>query len=294
MLDDEAAKEAKAQLEAMGENVHFRSPRKRRMWLIVIGVVALLGIGLGAIALRAQHRREAARARTLPDENNDNKEGGCPCGCDRSARMAAELRQAQERAPGAIAATLVTIAERESVGYITERMIEHRLRMLDLADELHVAVDVRGARLTERAAIDAAARCDVASTSAIGRAVRVCSELVVHGERTEIVDHHDKLITSSFRLWLELENRTDAERVIQRPTIEAGSVHLPVSRWYDERGAGEPWNGVLGPGETVRVNVIGDIPEHIAPGTVVDATIRVDDVAISTRAKARADIHLLR
>src|SRR5262249_29680367 len=63
--------------------------------------------------------------------------GGCPCGCDRSVSMVAELRD--EGGPEAIRSiddSLRTIAEREDAGYITERMVQHRLRLLGLAKDL--------------------------------------------------------------------------------------------------------------------------------------------------------------
>ena len=90
------------------------------------------------------------------------------------------------------------------------------------------------------------------------------------------------------------QHTDDQSRVIAPPTIDAGPVHLPISRWYEESGAGQPWSGVLRAGERVRVNVIGDIPEHITPGTVVDARIEVDSVAFAARAEAQAVIHLQR
>ncbi len=62
---------------------------------------------------------------------------GCPCGCDRSAKMAADLRKAHEDvAPKAIEKSRMTIGERENVGYITERIVQHRLRLLELVEEL--------------------------------------------------------------------------------------------------------------------------------------------------------------
>jgi hypothetical protein len=47
----------------------------------------------------------------------------------------------------------------------------------------------------------------------------------------------------------------------------------------------------VGPHETVRLYAIGDIPEHVAPDTLVDAAITVGDVVLRERATARAVIH---
>ena len=64
--------------------------------------------------------------------------------------------------------------------------------------------------------------------------LRVCSDFVVHGERIELVDGKPKPIGSSFRLWLEIENRADVARHLSPPSITAGTFSLPVSRWYLE------------------------------------------------------------
>src|SRR5262245_4411294 len=94
--------------------------RGRYVSLIVFLVVAVLGI-VGVIVLSGVMERKRAR-------DDANKEG-CPCNCDRSVAMAAEVR-AQGGEPGlrAIDESLATISERERGGYITEAMIEHRLR----------------------------------------------------------------------------------------------------------------------------------------------------------------------
>lgn len=65
-----------------------------------------------------------------------------------------------------------------------------------------------------------------------------------------------------------------------------------MSRWYREGGAGEPWDGVLHAREKIRVNVIGDIPEKVRPGTEIDAAIALGSVAIKAKGEARAVIHL--
>jgi Zn-finger nucleic acid-binding protein len=273
----EAARaKARAELEAMGTIDLKKSTVPR--WKVAAVVVAL-GAFAGTVYLLSR-----PPPREGPDTRDNGKEG-CPCGCDRSAKMAADLREAHEAAPAAIEKSLVTIGERENVGYITERMVQHRLRLLDLAEELHVDTSSALARVS-----GSRDRCRVATVE--DGTLRVCPELIVHGERTEIVDSHDKLIESCFRLWLEIENLTGEARTLAPASIDGGAVHLPVSRWYREGGRGEAWNGVLGAREKVRVNVIGYIPEHVAPGTAVKASIAVDALRLGASTEALAVIHL--
>ena len=44
--------------------------------------------------------------------------------------------------------------------------------------------------------------------------------------------------------------------------------------------------------EKVRVNVIGYIPEHVAPGTAIEAAIAVDALRVGASTEARAVIHV--
>lgn len=61
----------------------------------------------------------------------------CPCGCDRSDEMLAEVGSLKPgEALTVIAKALASIAERERLGYVTEHMLSHRIRLLDLADEI--------------------------------------------------------------------------------------------------------------------------------------------------------------
>jgi hypothetical protein len=67
----------------------------------------------------------------------DGEHQKCPCGCDRSEAMVAELRkQGGVPAREAIRKALADIARRERRGYVTEQMIAHRLRLLALEGEL--------------------------------------------------------------------------------------------------------------------------------------------------------------
>ncbi len=275
---DEAARaKAQAELDAMGP-VDFRPPSVKRWKVVAVLLVLVMGVGVYAFVTWRAEEQRSERLRGLQRE-------GCPCGCDRSTKMAADLRNAPDRAPGAIAKALVTIGEREDVGYITERMVQHRLRLLGLAEELAVDTSATPSRVST-----SRDRCTGGAVD--DRTLRVCPELVVHGERVEIVDGHDKLIESCFRLWLEIENLTDEAQTLSPATIDGGAVHFPVSRWYREGGRGEPWDGVVGAHEKVRVNVIGYIPEHVAPGTAVDARIAVGSAVLHARTEARAVIHV--
>jgi Zn-finger nucleic acid-binding protein len=280
IVDAERAK-AEAELEAMGA-VQLRPVRHWKRWAVG-ALVVLLGLAAHRAYTVAEERRAAEQQREWNAEQRRNGATGCPCGCDHSQAMVAELRQqGGEVAPKAIAKTLATIAEREAAGYITERMIAHRLRMLDLAKELGRAELAHGASTS--------ARCRVAPSES--ETLRVCPDLVVHGERVELVNGREKLITSSFRLWLEIENLTNEERRLELPSLEGGRFHLPVSRWYEEGGAGEPWDGTLGAHARVRVNVIGDIPEVVKPGVAIDASITLAAVRMKAQTEARAVIHL--
>jgi hypothetical protein len=113
---------------------------------------------------------------------------GCPCGCDRSAAMTAELRErGGDAAQGAILATLKTIAEREDAGYITEAMLEHRLRLLDLRAELDPAGSVTTLGPRDRGVPPAEPRRHGELPMAQDTALRVTAELLAHGETTELV-----------------------------------------------------------------------------------------------------------
>lgn len=61
----------------------------------------------------------------------------CPCGCDRSEAMVQDLKkQPSATAIETIRQALKNIEERENLGYVTETMISHRLRLLNLEAEL--------------------------------------------------------------------------------------------------------------------------------------------------------------
>jgi hypothetical protein len=228
--------------------------------------------------------------------------GGCPCGCDRSEEMAGELRTAGgDGAIGAIAETLRIIAEREDAGYITEAMVEHRLRLLDVRGELATAAGKApevaasrdrgvpmpaGRRAGELARTKSSSRIQVAEDAAL----RVRAELTAHGETTELVRGREKALRASFRLGIDLRNLTDEELTLEAPVLE-GAAGFPVRRWYLVGGDGRAWDGRLGPRETRSVNVVGYLGAPVEPGAELEATVRLRGIVLhaATRALGRWD-----
>lgn len=223
--------------------------------------------------------RECVRLR----ESDGNM--GCPCGCDRSEAMAAELEEERgEIAMGTIDETLETIAKREAGGYITEAMVQHRLRMLEVEAGLgRVVLASPDARFSNAAAVPEG---ELATDE--DAAVRVRTQLYVHGETTEFVHGREKALHAMFRLWLEIENLGDRDLTLSMPTIDS-RVPFPISRWYLAGSAGLAWDGSLQARETVRVHVIGYLGEPVAPGTQVDATVQLRsmEIPVTTRARER-------
>jgi hypothetical protein len=192
--------------------------------------------------------------------------------------MIDELRaQAPDVALRAVDESLHTIAEREDAGYITERMIGHRLRLVAFGAEL-------GAKELPRSSL--VPPVDAVATGVTADGTKVLAEWIAHGESTEIVNGKEKLLRASFVLRLDLQNTRAVGVTLQPPTIE-GTFPLPVSRWYAAGGAGEPWSGELSAGERRIVHVIGYIGEPIAPGTEVDAKVHLGSLSLSVRARAR-------
>ena len=271
----------------MGEGWTLRWPRA-----IALGCFGCMGLALAACGGKSQPTATGSTTSTASAEGpsgwqpgDDNKEG-CPCGCDHSVAMAEELRE-QGGAPALahIDRTLLIIAEREDEGYITEAQIEHRLRMLALERELGANVGTAAPNRPAMRAIESESARE-ALPAAEDASLRVRSDLYVHGQTTEIVDGREKELRAAYRLWLQIENRTDRALTVESPAI-ASSVPFPVSRWYLAGTAGEPWDGVLGPGETKTVHVIGYLGEPVLPGTELDASFRVGTLTVDTHARAR-------
>jgi uncharacterized protein DUF4412 len=214
---------------------------------------------------------------------------GCPCGCDRSEAMVADLSQeAPTSALDTIDETLAIIAEREDAGYITEAMIQHRLRLL----ALRASVGQTGA--TGRQApsggrgvpLPKNGRGRRLSPVVDNAELRVQGEMTAHGEATEVVRGREKLLRPSFRIGLEIENVSGAAVTLETPVVEGG-VGFPVSRWYVLGGDGRPWDGTLAAGQQRSVNVIGYLGEPVKPGTELDATVHLGSLALRTTARAR-------
>jgi hypothetical protein len=211
---------------------------------------------------------------------------GCPCGCDRSETMTAELRErGGDAARGAILATLKTIAEREDAGYITEAMLEHRLRLLDLRAEVDPAWSAATLGPRDRGVPPAAPKPPPQAMAQDG-ALRVTAELNAHGETTELVDGREKLLRASFVLRLELEN-LGGERVRVGPPAIVARVPFPVSRWYVVGGDGRPWDGIFDGGAKASVNAVGYLGEPVKPGTELEATVHINSLVLVARARAR-------
>src|SRR5262249_12245871 len=118
-------------------------------------------------------------------------------------------------------------------------------------------------------------------------ALRVRAEISAHGEATEVVRGKEKRLKPSFRIGLSIENRRSEPARLAPPSVEGGAgITLPVSRIYVACG-GEPWDGRLGPRETLDVQVIGYFGEVVAPGTDVAATVRVEGLTLDVSTKAR-------
>src|SRR5258706_9534560 len=244
---------------------------QRRIWIVaavvvVLGVSAVFALWSGVF----EHHKE---------RNSENREG-CPCGCDHSEAMAAELRKRpSQTALREIDKSLATIAEREAAGYITERMILHRLRLRDLERELVPAETLPAGLATRPFARELPAVEDAA--------LRARMELVVHGETTEIVADRPKLLRACFLLRMEIENLAGEERTVKKPEIVAG-VPFPISRWYLNGEDGAPWDGVVKAGERKSVHVIGYLGNPLKPGAAIDATIAFESLRLHATTRARA------
>jgi hypothetical protein len=206
--------------------------------------------------------------------------GGCPCGCDRSRDMVDELRHKDKRdALSEVDESIRTIGQREDAGYITERMVEHRLRLLALGSELGAP---QRARPHHPSPIHARTLSD--------GAVRFTADLVVHGETTEIIRGKEKPLRASFVVRIDVENAGASPITVERPTLES-DVPLPIKRWYAAGTDGQPWDGVLAAHEKRRVHVIGYAGEPLRPGTRVNATLRfgASSAPLGATAKQRWD-----
>lgn len=211
-------------------------------------------------------------------------EEGCPCGCDHSEAMAAELKeQSAPEALDAIARTLAIIAEREDRGFITEAMVEHRLRLSKLGAELGRAWFPRPAHLAE---VTAARAIRAGLPFQEGDGLRVRHQLVTHAETTELVGGLPKLHRACFLLWLEVDNTSGTPRRLERPQVR-GAVPFEITRWYVEDGDGHPFDGHLSPGERRSLLVIGYLGDALAPGDRVNGIVELGNLSFTATSRAR-------
>lgn len=207
-------------------------------------------------------------------DNPDAKEGGCPCGCDRSEELLGELAVAGPEAGLAVArASLATIAERERAGYVTDAMIEHRLR-LRAFERTHADAPGPDERAFREGPSATAARRATLASFDLGD-LTVTPELLVFGRTVEHVRGREKELPPAFRLWLSIENRSHARRVVERPALRS-DVPLDTRRWYLEGADGEPWDGALAAGERRDVLLIGWIDAPLDPGSQLAAELSVE------------------
>ncbi|MBK7586108.1 MAG: hypothetical protein IPI67_38725 [Myxococcales bacterium] len=206
-------------------------------------------------------------------------EEGCPCGCDHSEQMAAELLSGPPAdAAAAIARSLAAISEREDAGYITEAMIEHRLRLLSVARQLGFTVEPRPS--APRPTGDSPPLTRESAT------LRAAVDLVVHGEHSELVHGREKLLRAAYRAHVRLENLTERPLTLARPELH-GAMPFPVARWYVLGSDGRPFDGVLGAREKRSVYLIGYLRSDVSPGDELDATLTVEGLAFDLHARAR-------
>ena len=256
------------------------TPSRAVVVLVLVGIT-VAAIAGGAFLFHKPARMERQPASVGPGYRPKGEEGtmGCPCGCDRSSEMVAQLRELPAvEAVSAVDATLATIADREAAGYVTEAQIEHRLNLLSLREERSPGTWV-APRL-------AWAPGGGGRPIAANGALAMWTELIVHGETTEIVHGRAKLQLAHFVLRLFVRNEGRDAVVLGVPRLHA-DVGLPVRRWYVVGTAGRPWDGRLAPGEQRRVHAIGYLSEAVPPGAVIDATIEVGSLVTRSTVRAR-------
>lgn len=220
-------------------------------------------------------------------DSGGNKEGGCPCGCDHSEVMVAELEDLPPvDALKEARRSLAVIEERERAGYITDAMVMHRLRLRELErTRRNVETVVERPRLEPPSRFPSAPR-------QIGH-LEIRDELLVFGATVETVRGEPKALPACFRLRLGLENLS-AEAMTLEPPRLTGRLGFDLRRWYVEGTDGEPWDGRLAPGERREVLVIGYIAEPVVPGSTVEVAVEFGDgvLRLTTSALARWDAQL--
>jgi hypothetical protein len=168
-------------------------------------------------------------------------------------------------------------AKREHlIGYITEAMITHRLRLLDLATQKMG----QAPPLPKPSARALALRQSRNKRPAVtNNRLQVRTEMIAYGDYREKIQGKDKHYPAAVRLWMEVTNLTGEPLTLAAPTL-ASSVPLPVSRWFLEDTTGTPFDGRFKRGETKSILVIGDMGEPIKAGVEFDVNVRFDTLEI--------------
>ena len=209
----------------------------------------------------------------------------CPCGCDHSVEMVASIDMLDnDPALLEIERILAIQAEREHlVGYITEAMVTHRLRLMDLATQkLGQAPPLP--KPSSRALVLRQSRMNLPPVA--DDRIQVRTEMIAYGDYREEIRGKEKHYPASFRLWVEATNLTSDALTLAPPTL-ASQVPLPVSRWFVEDTVGQPFDGRLKAGETKSLLVIGDMGEPIKAGAEFDVNVRFDELDIPIRVRTR-------
>lgn len=189
-------------------------------------------------------------------------------------------RQGGDVARHAVEFSLETIATRERGGYITERMVQHRLRLLALD------ADLGGPGLSPVRSSSAHPPMPGDAPTSSDGATSVRLDLIVHAEGTEIVGGAEKRLEAAFVLHMDVANQTDEPVTLARPTI-ATSAPFEVSRWYVAGTDGTPWDGALDGHEEASIVVVGYAGAPLDATDEIFADVHFGDMVIHTNARPR-------
>lgn len=141
------------------------------------------------------------------------------------------------------------------------------------------------------------AGCGSPRGGAEGHGLRVKGELTIHGQGSgpsskgkENKTGDRYLYGQHFQLSLVIENLSDKQKTLAKPTIDAAKLTFVVLRWYDEGTSGEDWDGVLKASETRKVRVIGRVEGRLEPSEDVTATVRLEGLKFKQSTKVQEGI----